>query len=169
MIKRRVSVLPEQYAGRAAVEDCGDALIVQYIADLHLRPSTPLLGMGMICPCWTSSTLRLSHGGPLCRPGLRPTVYRQLAQELAAHGTTRVLMFSSLHADATLILITELERAGITGYVGGVNMDRNAAPRRAGGDYGESMGGDSAGLDALRDFKNIRPHADAPVHPLLHR
>ena len=34
-------------------------------------------------------------------------------------------MFSSLHTDATLILMEELERAGVTGYVGKVNMDRN--------------------------------------------
>ena len=37
-------------------------------------------------------------------------------------------MFSSLHTDATLILMEELEKAGVTGYVGKVNMDRNAPP-----------------------------------------
>ena len=43
-------VLPEQYAG-AAVEDCGDALIVQSFADLHLHaPQYPMLGMGMDLP-----------------------------------------------------------------------------------------------------------------------
>jgi guanine deaminase len=37
-------------------------------------------------------------------------------------------MFSSLHREATLILMEELEKAGVTGYVGKVNMDRNGAP-----------------------------------------
>ena len=37
-------------------------------------------------------------------------------------------MFSSLHTDATLILMEELEKAGVTGYVGKVNMDRNGSP-----------------------------------------
>ena len=45
-------------------------------------------------------------------------------------------MFSSLHTDATLILMDELEKAGITGYVGKVNMDRNGAPGVFGGDHG---------------------------------
>jgi guanine deaminase len=52
------------------------------------------------------------------------STYRRLARELIAGGTTRVCMFSSLHTDATLILMEELERAGVTGYVGKVNMDR---------------------------------------------
>lgn len=37
-------------------------------------------------------------------------------------------MFSSLHTEATWILMEELDRAGVTGYVGKVNMDRNALP-----------------------------------------
>ena len=47
---------------------------------------------------------------------------------MVQNGTTRVAMFSSLHTDATLILMEELEKAGVTGYVGKVNMDRNAPP-----------------------------------------
>lgn len=35
-------------------------------------------------------------------------------------------MFSSLHTDATLILMEELENAGVSGYVGKVSMDRNS-------------------------------------------
>src|SRR5699024_4873721 len=53
-------------------------------------------------------------------------VYRRLAEELIANGTTRVVMFSSRHADATLVLMEELERAGVCGCVGKVNMDRNS-------------------------------------------
>ena len=42
--------LPEQYAG-AAVEDYGNALILQSFADLHLHaPQYPMLGMGMDLP-----------------------------------------------------------------------------------------------------------------------
>ena len=122
-------VLPEQYAG-AAVEDCGDALIVQSFADLHLHaPQYPMLGMGMDLPLldWLNA-YAFPTEARFADPDYARTVYRQLAQELAAHGTTRVCMFSSLHTDATLILMAELERAGITGYVGKVNMDRNAAP-----------------------------------------
>jgi guanine deaminase len=35
-------------------------------------------------------------------------------------------MFASIHRESTLILMEELSRAGVTGYVGKVNMDRNS-------------------------------------------
>ena len=50
-------VLPEQYAG-AAVEDCGDALIVQSFADLHLH-GAPVSHAGHgdgPALCWIGST-----------------------------------------------------------------------------------------------------------------
>ncbi|MFR6692607.1 MAG: hypothetical protein ACLUS6_00550 [Dysosmobacter sp.] len=52
-------------------------------------------------------------------------------------------MFSSLHTDATLVLMDELERAGVTGYVGKVNMDRNGLPGNAAGDHGGVRAGDA--------------------------
>ena len=151
-------VLPEQYAG-AAVEDCGDALIVQSFADLHLHaPQYPMLGMGMDLPLldWLNA-YAFPTEARFADPDYARTVYRQLALELAAHGTTRVCMFSSLHTDATLILMAELERAGITGYVGKVNMDRNAAPGVLEETTEESMRETLRWLDACGDFKNIRP------------
>ena len=122
-------VLPEQYAG-ASVEDYGDCLIVQSFADLHLHaPQYPMLGMGMDLPLldWLNA-YAFPTEARFAEPDYARAVYRQLAGELVSHGTTRVCMFSSLHTDATLILMDELEKAGITGYVGKVNMDRNGAP-----------------------------------------
>lgn len=122
-------VLPEQYAG-ASVEDYGDCLIVQSFADLHLHaPQYPMLGMGMDLPLldWLNA-YAFPTEARFAEPDYARTVYRQLAGELVSCGTTRVCMFSSLHTDATLILMDELEKAGITGYVGKVNMDRNGLP-----------------------------------------
>ena len=122
-------VLPEQYAG-AAVEDYGDDLIVQSFADLHLHGAQyPMLGMGMDRPLldWLNA-YAFPTEARFADTDYARTVYRQLAHELAARGTTRVCMFASLHTDATLILMDELEKAGITGYVGKGNMDRNGLP-----------------------------------------
>ena len=122
-------VLPEQYAG-APVEDYGDDLIVQSFADLHLHaPQYPMLGTGMDLPLldWLN-TYAFPTEARFADTDYARTVYRQLSRELIAHGTTRVCMFSSLHTEATLILMEELERAGVTGYVGKVNMDRNGLP-----------------------------------------
>ena len=122
-------VLPEQYTG-AAVEDWGSALILQSLADLHLHaPQYPLMGMGMDLPLldWLNAYAFPTEARCADLDYAR-ALYRTLARDLAAGGTTRVCMFSSLHTDATLILMEELERAGLTGYVGKVNMDRNGAP-----------------------------------------
>ncbi len=119
--------LPEQYAA-CPVEDWGDRLVMQSFADLHLHaPQYPMLGMGMDLPLldWLN-TYTFPTEARFADPDYAREVYRKLARELMEHGTTRVCMFSSRHTDATLILMEELERAGVTGQVGKVNMDRNS-------------------------------------------
>ena len=119
--------LPEGYAA-CPVEDWGERLILPSFADLHLHaPQYPMLGMGMDLPLldWLNAyTFRTE--ARFADTDYARRVYRRLAEELIAGGTTRVAMFSSRHTDATLILMEELERAGVTGYVGKVNMDRNS-------------------------------------------
>lgn len=151
-------VQPEQYTG-APVEDYGDCLIVQSFADLHLHaPQYPMLGMGMDRPLldWLNA-YAFPTEARFAEPDYARTVYRQLAGELASHGTTRVCMFSSLHTDATLILMDELEKAGITGYVGKVNMDRNGAPGVLEETTEESMRETLRWLDACQDLRHIKP------------
>ncbi len=151
-------VLPEQWAG-AAVEDFGDALILQSFADLHLHaPQYPMLGMGMDLPLldWLNA-YAFPTEARFADPDYARTVYRRLAKELIRGGTTRVCMFSSLHREATLILMEELERAGVTGYVGKVNMDRNGAPGLLEETTEASMADTLLWLDQCRDFSHIRP------------
>ena len=151
-------VLPEQYAG-AAVEDCGDDLIVQSFADLHLHaPQYPMLGMGMDLPLldWLN-TYTFPLEARFADPDYARTIYRRLAAELAENGTTRVCMFSSLHTDATLILMEELEKAGITGYVGKVNMDRNSLPGVLEETTEQSISETLRWLEACGDFRLVKP------------
>ena len=120
------ATLPEQYAG-CPVEDCGDDLILQSFSDMHLHaPQYAMLGMGMDMPLidWlnTSTFPTEAH---FADPEKARGIYKKLAAELVSNGTTRVVMFSSLHREATLVLMEELEKAGVTGFVGKVNMDRN--------------------------------------------
>ncbi len=150
--------LPEQYAG-APVEDWGNALILQSFADLHLHaPQYPMLGMGMDLPLleWLN-TYTFPAEARFADSGYARTVYRQLARELVENGTTRVCMFSSLHTDATLILMEELERAGVTGYVGKVNMDRNGAPGLLQETTEESRRETLRWLGACGDFRLVKP------------
>ncbi len=121
-------VLPQNYDG--TVRDYGDCLILQSFADMHLHaPQYPMLGMGMDLPLmeWLQRyTFRTE--ARFADLDYARRIYRRLASDLITNGTTRVCMFSSLHTEATWILMEELEKAGVTGYVGKVNMDRNGAP-----------------------------------------
>lgn len=149
-------VLPDAYRG-APVVDYGDALIMPSFADMHLHaPQYPMLGMGMDLPLldWLNTYTFNTEAAFKDKDFARET-YRVLARELVDNGTTRVCAFSSLHREATLILMDEFEKAGLTGYVGKVNMDRNS------GDVltettEESMRETLAWLDEAR-FDHIKP------------
>ena len=123
------AVLPKDMA-EATIEDFGDALILQGFADMHLHgPQYEITGTGMDRPLlqWLE-TYAFPTEARYADPAYAREKYRILAHDLIQNGTTRVCMFSSLHTDSTLILMEELEKAGVTGYVGKVNMDRNAPP-----------------------------------------
>ncbi len=120
------SSLPAQFAGEK-VEDYGSALILQSFSDMHLHgPQYPMLGMGMDKDLldWLNSYTWPTEAR-FADTAYARRIYERLAQELVACGTTRVCIFSSLHKEGTLVLMEALEKAGITGFVGKVNMDRN--------------------------------------------
>ena len=149
--------LPEQYRG-APVADFGNRLILQSFADMHLHGAQyPMLGLGMDVPLldWLSQ-----YAFPLearfADTGFAREVYPALAKALVDNGTTRVCMFSSLHTDATLVLMEALEQAGITGYVGKVNMDRNGGENLQ-ETTEESQRETLRWLDACDGFRHIRP------------
>jgi len=122
------SVGKEQPKGDFELVDYGDRLIMQSFADMHLHaPQYPMMGMGMDLPLleWLN-TYTFKTEARFADPDYARKVYHRFATELIRNGTTRVAMFSSLHLEATLILMDELEKAGVTGYVGKVNMDRNS-------------------------------------------
>ena len=121
--------LPARYNG-VRITDYGDRIITQAYCDMHLHaPQYAMLGMGLDLPLieWLN-TYTFHTEAQFIETGYARRVYRKLAAELIANGTTRVVMFSSLHRASTLILMEELENAGVCGYVGKVNMDRNGTP-----------------------------------------
>lgn len=115
---------------RYQIEDYKDKLIMHSFCDMHLHaPQYPMVGMGMDLQLidWLN-TYTFKNEARFKDLDFARKVYHRLANELIKNGTTRVVMFSSLHVDATLVLMEELEKAGVTGYVGKVNMDRNSVP-----------------------------------------
>lgn len=102
-------------------------LIIPSFADIHLHaPQYAMLGMGMDLPLieWLNA-YTFKTEALFADPAFARTVYAALAEALIRMGTTRVSIYASIHRETAHILMEELERAGVTGYVGKVNMDRN--------------------------------------------
>lgn len=155
VLREAAPALPERFAA-CPVTDYGDALIMPSFADLHLHaPQYPMLGMGMDLPLleWLD-TYTFRTEARFEDEAYARRVYRQLARDLITSGTTRVSAFASRHTAATLILMEELENAGITGYVGKVNMDRNAGPSQE--ETAESLSETLRWLESCR-FDHIKP------------
>lgn len=149
--------LPLEYA-TAPLVDYGQALVMQSFADMHLHaPQYPMLGMGMDLPLleWLD-TYTFPTEARFADTDYARRIYRRLATDLITNGTTRVCMFSSLHTDATWILMEELEQAGVTGYVGKVNMDRNGLPGVLEETTEESIRETVRWLDGCH-FEHVRP------------
>ena len=117
--------LPEVYKN-SAITDYGTRIITTSFCDMHLHaPQYAMLGLGMDLPLmqWLYNyTFRTE--ARFIDTGFAREVYGHLANALIERGTTRVCAFSSVHTDTSLILMEELERAGVSGYAGKVSMDR---------------------------------------------
>ena len=125
IVKGVYSTIPAEFSGAARIDYSGK-LILQGFSDMHLHaPQYPMLGMGMDLPLmdWLKA-YTFKTEARFADNGFAREVYARLASELVKNGTTRVCIYSSTHTDATLILMEELENAGIGGFVGKVNMDR---------------------------------------------
>ena len=149
--------LPDKYIGHEIIGR-GNNLILQSFSDMHLHaPQFPMLGMGMDMPLieWLN-TYTFPTESRFSDNDHARKVYSQLAYWLKANGTTRVVMFSSLHREGTLILMEELEKAGLTGYVGKVNMDRNGGENYQETTW-ESVKETLLWLEECEKFKNIKP------------
>ena len=149
--------LPEKYL-KEHMEDYGDALIIPSFSDMHLHgPQYPMLGMGMDLPLldWLN-TYTFPTEAHFKDTELARKLYSDLASNLVKNGTTRVCIFSSLHVDATLVLMEELEKAGIAGYVGKVNMDRNGGVDLE-ETTEESIRETKRWLEASKRFKLVKP------------
>ncbi len=149
--------LPQNYK-ECEIFDYGNKLIMQSFSDMHLHaPQFPMLGTGMDLELldWLNS-YTFPTESHFKDPEYARKIYRIFANTLAKIGTTRVCMFSSLHLQATLILMEELEKAGITGYVGKVNMDRNSIEKLS-ETTAESIRNTQIWLEKSKSFHNIKP------------
>ena len=142
---------------------------MQSFADMHLHaPQFPNVGTGMDLPLldWLKA-YTFPVEAKFADLSYARRVYRRLARDLIANGTTRVCMFSSLHTDATLVLMEELERAGVTGLVGKVNIGPQRR-RKASGDHRRVHPRNAALAHRMQPLHPHQAYPDTALHPCLH-
>lgn len=112
------------------IKDYTGKMIIPGFVDLHLHaPQYPNRGLGLdkeLIP-WLD-TYTFPEEGKYGDTEYAKKVYSKLVKDLWREGTTRSVIFSSIHTESTKLLMDMLIEAGLGAYVGKVNMDRNTTP-----------------------------------------
>lgn len=152
--------LPGKYAG-AEKRDCGNALIVPGLVDLHLHaPQYAFRGLGMDMELieWLNTNTFPEESKYKDLEYAR-VAYGQFAADIKKGGTTRAAVFATVHVPATLMLMDMLEQAGISAFVGKVNMDRNAPETLCEESAEASLAATKSWLSecAQKGYKKVKP------------
>lgn len=119
--------LKEEYKNLEVI-DYGDNLIIPGFNDMHLHaPQFPNRGLGLdeeLLP-WLE-TYTFPEEAKFKDEEYAKKVYSRFVHELWKYGTTRSVVFATIHKNATNILMDLFKDAGLGAYVGKVNMDRNS-------------------------------------------
>ncbi len=153
--------LPEQYAN-LPLTDCGDQLLIPGLSDLHIHaPQFSFRGLGMDMELldWLN-TYTFPEESKYADLGYADRAYGQFASQLKSSLTTRAVIFGTIHAPATTLLMEKLEDSGVVSYVGKVNMDRNSP------DYLREADA-KASLDATEQWICDTRSRFANTHPIL--
>ncbi|MDK2585564.1 amidohydrolase family protein [Romboutsia sedimentorum] len=119
--------IPKQYKNYELI-DYKDKLIIPGMNDLHCHaPQFRNVGIAMdkeLLPWLNDYTFPEESKYKDIDYGEK--MYSKFVKEIYKNGTTRVAAFATIHKQSTMKLMDILIDAGIGGYVGKVNMDRNS-------------------------------------------
>ena len=149
--------LPAKYKG-IKIYDYTGYLIIPGLIDMHLHaPQYIFIGLHMDMKLldWLN-TYTFPAEAKYKNLNFAKRAYDIFVNDLTYTSTTRFSMFATIHNEATLYLMNELEKTGFKGYVGKVNMDRNS-PKYLIETTSKSIKDTLKWLDACEDFKNIKP------------
>lgn len=149
--------LPERFGG-IPVHDHGDRLILPGLVDLHVHASQYAyrgLGMDMELLDWLEENA-FPEEARFAEPDYAAAAYRVFTDELTRSATTRACIFATVHRPATLLLMDLLEKAGLRGFVGKLNMDSNC-PDYLRETTEESLAETRRWLEESAGFSAVRP------------
>lgn len=116
--------LPPEYAGMP-VTDYGDRLIVPGLSDLHVHaPQFVYMGLGLDMQLmqWLE-TYAFPVESRFSDLAYARLYYGAFSKALVAHGTTRAVVFGTIHAPAAEILMECMQQNRLAGFAGKINMD----------------------------------------------
>lgn len=119
--------IPEKYAG-LPVRDCTGMLILPGLVDLHVHaPQYGFRGVGLDRELldWLNN-YTFPEESRYADAGYAREAYAIFVDDLRRSATTRAAIFATIHTDATLELMAQMEVTGLITRVGKLNMDRNA-------------------------------------------
>lgn len=162
LVKGVFANLPAEYEA-LPVKDYGECLIIPGLIDLHVHaPQYAFRGMGMDMELleWLETNTfpeeakyqNLEYAG---------NAYQIFTQNLKKSATTRACIFGTIHRDATLLLMDQLEQSGLVTYVGKVNMDRNCP------DYLREESAEESGLETVEWIKDVLHRKYQNTMPIL--
>lgn len=151
--------LPEKYK-ELPLYDYGERLIIPGMTDLHVHaPQYTFRGIGMDCELldWLN-TYTFPEEAKYQDIVYARKAYSCFTYDLMRCFTTRAVVFGTLHNQATLELMNQLEETGLITYVGKVNMDRNGGKNLQEADAKASLAATLDWLDTIDGkFQNTMP------------
>ena len=156
------AALPEKFRGIPA-EDFGERLIIPGLTDLHVHaPQYTFRGMSMDLELleWLE-TNTFPEESKYRDLEYAKEAYHIFTENLKRSATTRACIFGTIHREATLVLMDQLEAAGIVAMVGKVNMDRNSP------DYLREVSAEEAARDTKAWLGAVEEKHYCHVQPIL--
>lgn len=119
--------LPDEFAG-LPVTDFGDGVLIPAFSDMHVHAPQYLnrgLEMDLLLSDWLSQcTFPLEN--KYADPEFAKLVYDAFVDDMIANGTMHAAVYGTIHLPATSYLLERMDSKGMKGFVGKINMDRNA-------------------------------------------
>ena len=120
-------VLPEEYKN-APLTDYGDGVLIPAFSDLHVHAPQYLnrgLAMDLLLADWLDKCT-FPMEAKYADPEFAKLAYDAFVDDMIANGTMHACVYGTIHSEATSYLLERMDKKGIKGFVGKVNMDRSA-------------------------------------------
>ena len=146
--------------------DYSGRIIIPAMTDLHLHApqyTYRATGMDMELLEWLDKNA-FPEESRYADPDYADRAYTIFADDLKKSPTANAVIFSTIHTNATLILMDKLENTGLNTMVGKVNMDRGC-PEYIKETAAESLRETEKWIEGSKHFKNTTPIITPRFYP----